>query len=288
MPHLLNMLYFEKRIKMKNSVYQGLISVIVSTYNWPEALKLVLLSLNNQTDNSFEIIVVDDGSTFETKEMLDQFKLNANFSLKHVWQEDKGFRVARARNAGIKNASGEYVIFFDGDCVLNPFFIEHHRKLAEKNCFVVGHRVILSKRYTQNILKQEIAIWVKNSFYWLIQALKGNVNKFFPKLYIPFLNRHKQPNNWKGAQTCNLAFWRNDLLGVKGFDESFEGWGFEDSDLVIRIINNGKKRKSGKFATEVFHLWHKVAIRSNKEKNNVLLSQLLISERTTSIKSIFH
>ncbi|GGG00814.1 MULTISPECIES: glycosyltransferase family 2 protein [Cysteiniphilum] len=272
---------------MSNNTYQGLISVIVSTYNWPEALKLVLTALNNQTDSNFEVIIVDDGSTSATKEMIEQFKAVARFPLKHLWQEDKGFRAARARNLGIKNTSGDYIIFLDGDCVPNMHFVENHRKIAETNYFIVGHRIILSESYTQKVLQQQLPLWKKNAFEWIFNALCNNSNKLLPKLYIPFLNRYKKPNKWQGAKTCNLAFWKNDLLAIKGFDESFEGWGFEDSDLVIRILNHGKRRKSGKFATEVFHLWHKEADRSNEIDNMSLLSNLIHSKRITPTKSTF-
>ncbi len=279
MAHISNMLNYGRSNKMSNNTYQGLVSVIVSTYNWPEALKLALTALNNQTDSNFEVIIVDDGSTFATKEMIEQFKTMARFPLKHLWQEDKGFRAARARNLGIKHASGDYIIFLDGDCVPNIHFIENHRKIAETNYFVVGHRIILSESYTQKVLQHQLPLWKKSGFEWMINALCKNSNKLLPKLYVPFLNRYKKPNKWQGAKTCNLAFWKNDLLAVRGFDESFEGWGFEDSDLVIRILNYGKRRKSGKFATEVFHLWHKEADRANEGKNFDYLQQLLQTKR---------
>lgn len=279
MAHILNMLNYGRNSKMNNNTCQGLISVVISTYNWPDALKLVLTALNNQADRNFEVIIVDDGSTSATKEMIEQFKTIAGFPLKHLWQEDKGFRAARARNLGIKHASGDYIVFLDGDCVPNIHFVENHRKIAETNYFVVGHRIILSESYTQKVLQHQLTLWKKSSFEWMINALCKNSNKLLPKLYVPFLNRYKKPNKWQGAKTCNLAFWKSDLLAVKGFDESFEGWGFEDSDLVIRILNHGKKRKSGKFATEVFHLWHKEADRANESKNFDYLQQLLQTKR---------
>ena len=173
---------------MQSNIYQGLISVVVYTYNWSEALRLVLISLNNQTDNNFEVIIVDDGSTNETKEMINAFKTQAKFPLQHLWQEDNGFRAARARNLGIKHSAGDYVVFLDGDCVPNTRFVEHHRKLAEKNYFVAGHRIILSQGYTQQALKCQTPIWTKSSLYWLVNATRKNSNKLFPKLYLPFLN----------------------------------------------------------------------------------------------------
>ena len=265
---------------MKNSSYHGLISLIISTYNWPEALYLVLMSLNNQVDKHFEVLIVDDGSTDETRMMIDTFQTQAKFPLTHLWQEDQGFRAAKVRNLGIKHANGEYVIFLDGDCIPNISFISNHRKLIQKNHFVVGHRIILSRKFTKETLQKKSSLWQKKWLYWIINRIKGNSNKFFPKLYLAYLNRHKQPNKWLGAKTCNLAFWKSDLTFIKGFDESFEGWGFEDSDLVIRVLNSGKKRKSGKYATEVFHLWHKEADRSQESKNLSHLQQLLKTQRT--------
>ncbi len=273
--------------KMNNSIYQGLISVIVSTYNWPHALQLVLTALNNQTDNNFEVIIVDDGSTSTTKEMIEQFKTIACFPLKHLWQEDKGFRLSRARNMGIKEARGDYIVFMDGDCIVRPNFILNHRILANTGYYVAGNRILLAQTFSHNLLNLQLDVSNKSLFYWLKQRLLKHINRWHT-LFAFGLNsnaRYKHAKKWQKAKGCNMAFWRQDLLNIQGFEEEISGWGYEDSDLMIRLINNGIRRKSGYFATTILHIWHKEADRSNESKNFNHLQKLLETKRIYPLTS---
>ena len=111
------------------------ISVIVATYNRIDALDFVLQSLETQTDSNFEILIADDGSKSDTKNFIEAFKLKSKLQIKHVWQEDLGFRLALIRNLASAQASGEYFIFLDGDCVVQPDFVAQHRQLAKKRLF---------------------------------------------------------------------------------------------------------------------------------------------------------
>ena len=274
---ILNTLNYGKNGAMKNNAMDSaLISVIVATYNWPKALHLVLCALNDQTDSNFEVVIADDGSTQDTGKMIELFKAKANFPTIYLWQEDIGFRLAKARNLGIQQARGEYIIFLDSDCIPQTTFIDHHRQLAENNTFVTGHRVMLANKLSQKILKYKLPIWHKSSVYWMTQFIIGHSNKLLPTLYLS-MNRRKKSTKWQGIKGCNLGFWKTDLLKIKGFDESFEGWGYEDSNLVIRMLEMGVRRKSGKFATEVFHLWHKEATRTHADKNYKRLQEQIVA-----------
>jgi GT2 family glycosyltransferase len=82
------------------------------------------------------------------------------------------------------------------------------------------------------------------------------------------------------VRTCNLGVWRADLTRVNGFDEVFEGWGYEDSDLAVRLINSGVRRKEGAYATGVLHLWHRENDRRAEGENWERL-QRRIRERAT-------
>lgn len=273
---------------MQSNIYQGLISVVVSTYNWPEALRLVLTSLNNQTDKNFEVIIVDDGSTNETKEMINAFKTEAKFPLQHLWQEDKGFRLSRSRNMGIAAAAGNYLIFIDGDCIIRPKFIHNHRLLAETGFYVAGNRVLLNSKYTTYLLNTQTDVSTKSLLYWLWQRLLKHINRWHTLLKFNLASkaRYKHCCAWQKAKGCNMAFWRQDLLTVHGFEEKISGWGYEDSDLMIRLINKGIRRKSGYFATAVLHLWHKEADRSQEEGNLKLLNEVKTSNRKCAMESI--
>src|SRR4051812_16734345 len=130
----------------------GLISVVVSTYNWPEALTAVLDGLANQTDKNFEVIVADDGSDRRTADVIKAARVGPV----HVWHEHRGFRLAQIRNQAILASKGEYVIFLDGDCIPRRNFVAMHRRLAEPGCAVQGDRILVRKKLTQRILTKKL------------------------------------------------------------------------------------------------------------------------------------
>ena len=127
-----------------------MISILLATYNWPQALKLCLESLATQTDRDFEIIIADDGSTHSTTQLIDSYK--DILPITHLWQEDEGFRKTKILNQAIATAQGDYLIFLDGDCIVQPDFVERHRQLAQKGYLVTGSRVLLNEKLTQDLL----------------------------------------------------------------------------------------------------------------------------------------
>ena len=245
-----------------------LISVIVTTYNWAAALELCLNSLYAQTDKDFEIIVADDGSTAEQLALTKSCAANSPVPLQYVYHEDQGFRAGTIRNKAVAQSKGDYLIFLDGDCMVYPDFIATHHYLAESGFFVAGNRVLLSQSYTQEVMNQRLPLYEKSVAYFLQLRLRGKINRLMPFLKLPlgFL-RKVQPDKWQKAMTCNLAMWREDFVRVNGFDELFQGWGYEDSDLVIRLIHSGIKRKEGRFAVAVLHCWHSFHDRSQHDAN---------------------
>ena len=256
-----------------------LISVIVSTYNRPDALEAVLLSLLDQTDNRYEIVIADDGSGAATQGVVDQFQQTAAAARQlrasapqviHAWQSDTGFRLSAVRNLGVYAGSGDYLIFLDGDCVVRPNFVARHRALAESGFMVSGSRVLTSERWTAQALRSgEAAAAPRRSlWYWLLQRLSGNANKIVPLLVMPNSGlRHYRKVRWNRIKGCNLGIWRKDYAAVNGCDETFVGWGHEDADLVLRLARHGVRRKSGACSTEIFHLWHKENTRTTESAN---------------------
>jgi GT2 family glycosyltransferase len=245
-----------------------LISIIVSTYNWPEALSACLESLSAQTDRHFEIVVADDGSTSATTELIKYHISHCPVSVKHVYHEDQGFRLSTIRNKAVAHCEGEYLVFLDGDCVVFPGFVSMHRYLSSELYFVSGNRILLNEALTKNVLTNHISLYQQTYHYFFSQWLTGRINRISPLLRLPLGPLRKfQPHQWKKAKGCNLAMWRKDLLGVNGFDELFEGWGYEDSDLVIRLMHNGINRKEGRYAVPVLHLWHRQNDQSQHDQN---------------------
>ena len=130
------------------------VGLIISTYNWKEALNQVLESIKLQTYLPNEIVVCDDGSSDGSGELVKSHQKDFPCILKYVWQEDNGFRAAASRNNGINELSEdiEYVVIIDGDMILHPKFIEDHIHFADKKCFVQGSRVLISEEKTTQIL----------------------------------------------------------------------------------------------------------------------------------------
>lgn len=252
------------------------ISLIVTTYNRPDALLRVLQALVMQdTASAFEVIIADDGSGSETTQLIKSLQPTLPYPLRHCWQADNGFRAAKCRNRAVASAHGEYLIFLDGDCIPFPDFIERHIQLAEYGWFIAGNRVLLSQQQTEDCLQQKHLPTEWTRLQWLKVRYMRGINRLTPLLRLPLLNplRKLTAQRWQGAKTCNLAVWRSDFIAINGFDESYEGWGHEDADLVTRLIHAGVFRKSGHFAVPVLHLWHPAQDRSQAHDNFVRLQQ---------------
>jgi GT2 family glycosyltransferase len=266
----------------------NLISVIVTTYNWPAALELCLDSLFAQHDQAFEIIIADDGSTSANQALAQAYCAKSPVSIQYVHHDDQGFRAGTIRNKAVASSQCEYLLFVDGDCVCRADFIARHRQLAEPGCFVPGNRVLLSESFTQEVIEKHIPLHQKPLSYFISLRLQKKINRISAFIRLPLgLLRKLQPIKWQKAMTCNLALWKNDFLRVNGFDELFEGWGFEDSDLVIRLIHAGIKRKEGRFAVPVLHLWHPHNDKSKQDLNyQRLLDRLNSQDFIAAIKGV--
>ena len=265
----------------------NLISLIVTTYNREDALEAVLSALSRQDDRGFEVVVADDGSGPATATVVERWRSKIGVPLIHVWQVDRGFRAAEVRNRAILACGGDYCVFLDGDCIAPPDFVATHRKLAERGWFVTGNRVLLSPTLTTAVLREGLRPETWSVRRWTAQRLRGGVNRLAGVLRLPLgLLRKLGPARWRGARSCNLAVWRADLEQVDGFDASFSGWGREDSDLLIRLLHCGVRRKDGRFATGVIHLWHPEADRAQLAANDVRLDAVLQSVRTRAQRGL--
>lgn len=255
------------------------ISVIVSTYNRPGALSAVLQACFAQDDTSFEIIIADDGSTHNTRDCIEALRPQSPVPLQHVWQDDLGFRLARARNLGIAAAKGDYLLFLDGDCVPQPDFIRQHRKLAQRGYMVTGSRILLSPALTARVEHEHLNLHTLGLAAQLRLRLSGDLSKILQlRTRWPDLGRARHRFSFRRIKGCNLGIWRSDLELINGFDESFKGWGYEDSDAVLRLFNAGVMRKDGAFATEVMHLWHRESPRDQAGSNHGIVLRRIVDK----------
>lgn len=247
------------------------VSLIISTYNWPRALYLCLDSVMQQTVMPSEILIADDGSGMSTRDVVKHFESISPVPVRHIWHEDNGFRLAAIRNKAIAAAHGEYVIQVDGDVILQRSFVLDHMVFAKKGYFAAGSRGIITEMLTQKVLSGEIA-----SLYPLMRGIKNSNNTIRLPL-MSYLFRAMQPE--KPVRGCNMAFWRDDLIRVNGYDENIVGWGCEDNDIANRLRNAGVGKHMLKFRGIVFHLHHKLAERSHWEENRRIREQNLLERK---------
>jgi len=227
------------------------VSVIISTYNSPAYLKKVLDGFLGQKKAPDELIIADDGSGRDTRELIQKSSALFSFPLLHVWQENKGFRAGKIRNSGIARSSGDYIILLDGDCVVNRNFVADHISLAEAGYFVQGKRVLVAKG-AMEFFDYHYA----NSFLTLWKmALTGRLSNIHHLIRFPYAMSISN-KKLAGIKSCNMSFFRADVMAVNGFNEDYIGWGNEDSDLACRFIKYGLTRKTSPFRAICFHLWH--------------------------------
>jgi glycosyltransferase involved in cell wall biosynthesis len=260
------------------------LTLIITTYNWPESLFLVFESIRYQTIRPYEIIIADDGSDSNTRKLIDSYNKEFNLNIIHSWQPDKGFRVARSRNLAISKSSGDYIVLIDGDSILHHDFVKDHLDCKEPGCFIQGSRVMLSEKETQKALYQKNINFTFFSF-----SLFNRKNALHSQLLSKIFSFKK--NHIHGIKSCNMSFYKIDCENINGFNNDFEGWGREDSEFVARLINNGIKRKNIRFRAIQFHLWHNEYSRKSLNRNDVILERTIknqlrwCSNGITSIKN---
>ena len=255
------------------------ISVIVATYNWPEALRVTLYSLITQNNRDFEVLVADDGSDVPTADLVRLFQQRRlPFHMRHIWHPHENPRPGTIANRAIEQAHGEYIIMIDGDCLAPPDFVSVHSRLAERGCFVSGKRSWLRHGITQRILTSPESLPRRKS-YWFAQSLINQCTR--PLEFIPIpCDRRKRERDWRQVQTCNIGFWRSDWAAINGFDERYVGMGLEDSDFAVRLIRKDIHRKLGNHASIVLHLQHdRSRGRLPESPNHKLFVELLASDR---------
>ena len=231
------------------------LSVIVSTYNNPRALSLVLAGLARQTVREFELLIADDGSGPETKAVIDRVARDAHFPVRHVWHPDEGFRKCTILNQAIVAASGSYLIFFDGDCVPPAHTIAAHVHLAQRNRYLAGGKVLLSQRLTDRLTLDAVQrgdferLW----FWWRdVEKRRRLLISRIPGIRFLFDRNVKRPPGWRGENSSTFAEY---VHRVAGFDERFT-YGLEDADFGHRLEATGVIGYSLRYTAPVFHLEH--------------------------------
>jgi len=251
------------------------LAIIISTYNKPDYLRQVLDGYRQQTGPGFTIYIADDGSTEETRELIEAAQADYPTDIVHVWHEDAGFRKARIHNLTLTRVREPYVLLTDGDCIPLPGLLATHARLSGSGYFISGRRVLASRAWTESLCRQGSLKADISTQSWIGHRLRGHINRILPILTPIRLGTDHQ--RLAGIRGCHLGCWLDDLRTINGFDESFEGWGREDSDLAARLIHAGVKRRD-LAAPPVLHLWHAEHARLRLDENDALL-QACIEER---------
>ncbi len=227
-----------------------------------------------------EVLIADDGSTEDTKELIESYAKDFPCPLRHIWQMDKGFRLSEIRNRAINAANGEYIIIIDGDMILDSHFIKEHLHFAKKGVFLQGSRVILNETTTQNIMqsntKDAFSLAFKQGGFKakrcvLLSSFIFNASKITSSFF-------DKKDFIKGIRGCNMSFFKTDCISINGFNEAFIGWGREDSEFVARFLFNGGEMRRLKFAGIAYHLYHPENSRTMLESNHNIYLQTLANK----------
>lgn len=243
-------------------------SLLISTYNWPEALDLVLKSAASQNLKPFEILIADDGSKEETKALIADFKAKSTVKIIHVWHEDSGFRRSKILNKAIAVSKGDYIVQIDGDCIMHPNFIKDHQTSSAPGQFLYGSRVNIQKHFLEELFNTK-----KINFNFLSKGIKKRTRA----MRIPLFGALYKPGQElsKKLRGCNLSFWKQDFVAINGYNEDFEGWGREDSEMIVRMLNIGINGMRLRYRGIIYHIWHLVKDQSRFEINDSLQQQAI-------------
>jgi len=232
-------------------------SIIFSTYNSPEWLEKVIWGFSCQEFNDFELVIADDGSANETQQIIEQLRNKTDLRIKHIWQEDEGFRKTRILNKAIAATSGDYLIFTDGDCIPRADFVAVHMQYAAPGYFLSGGYFKLPMNTSQAITREDILNANCFNVDWLVKhGLKSSYKtaKLTASGWQKKLFNALTPTGatWNGH---NASGWKQDIVTANGFDNRMQ-YGGEDRELGERLINAGIKSKQLRYSAICIHLDH--------------------------------
>lgn len=232
-------------------------TLIISTYNWPRALELCLRSVLQQKVLPNEVIIADDGSGTETRQLIESYQKQFPVPLIHAWHKDDGFRKTTILNIAIAKSAFEYIIQVDGDVILEKHFIGDHLSSAEPKAFIRGTRAMLTAEKTAEIINSGdigVSIFSKGVSH------RNNALRLFA---VKALGARKvmSSNSVRGS---NLSFWKADFIQVNGYNNDLTGWGHEDEELAARFINAGIIKKIVKLCAVQYHLFHPTTSKANE------------------------
>jgi glycosyltransferase involved in cell wall biosynthesis len=236
------------------------LSLIISVYNKPGNLRLILAALERQSWTDFEVLIADDGSGPEIRRLAAEVRADAKYPLIHLWHEDLGWRKNTMLNNAIRTAATEYLVFIDGDCLPSRHFLLDHWNEREIGRVLLGRRVETSERWSKELTLERVRSGAFERFGWneLSDMLRGKSLRVEDGVRIPSaILRAILLRSTRGMLGANFSAWKRDLEAVNGFDELYDGPGCgEDSDLQYRLSLIGVRGKSLRNVAIEYHIWH--------------------------------
>lgn len=269
----------------------GGVEVVVSTYNHPRALDLVLHALLRQSHPDFRICVADDGSGPETAAVLAPWQQRLGDRLRHLWQVDRGFRKNRILNKAIASSTADYLIFLDGDCLPSQHFVARHLALAKPRRFCTGGVIRLTLAASEAVQTAGVESGEVFTPTWLEPhgALRSTSARLKAGVYPRWASHLAERlttvrRTWNGG---NSSTARINLIRVNGFDENF-GYGAEDIELGFRLNNAGIRGHHLRYTALVLHLEHgrDYAHPDERARNKQAARQALRQGKTTTAHGI--
>jgi glycosyltransferase involved in cell wall biosynthesis len=235
-------------------------TLFVSTYEMPRHLELVFAGIARQSAQDFEVVICNDGSGSETGAIIEKLKSENAFPVHHVWQEHKGFRKCRILNEGLRQTTGRVCIFLDGDCIPHKHYIRDHLEMQEEGRYLAGRRVELGEKISAGLSPAQ----VREGFFdfphpsFIKSVLSGDSQYLQRSIRFPWksVRSFLKMDRVVDLKGCNYSVPRRALEELNGFDEEYEGYGREDTDVEIRLQHLGLKIKSMKGVALQFHVWH--------------------------------
>ena len=246
-------------------------SLLIATYNWPEALELVLRCVLRQNRMPDEILIADDGSDDTTRAVIDTARDSTTVPIHHHWHEDQSYRKTTIVNRALAAATGDYIVQIDGDVLVHPAFVGDHCAFAAPKHFIRGYRIHLNEPQTARILSEKV---------FAFGPFAAGAGMAFKSLRMPMLSRvfRRDALDCTRVYGCNLSFWREDALAVNGYNNDFIGWGIDDQEFAARLNHLGVKRRKVRFAAKQYHLYHPESSRAMESKNQELLRSTMASD----------
>jgi len=248
-------------------------TLLLTTYNWTDALNLVLKSIKTQSKLPDLIVIADDGSKPETKDLIDSYRSQINVPIKHIWQEDNGFRKTLILNKAFKQIDTDYIIQIDGDVILHKHFVKDHITHAKKGQFLFGSRVSINEDFSE-VVKAEQNIKLK----WFNKGLTRGKRA----IRLPLFTKMSKPKDKNSSKLrgCNMSYWSADAKAINGYNEDFLGWGYEDYNFAQRLVNNGVLAKRLKQTAIQFHIYHNEAPKGDTSIGDAIQIETMKNKET--------